>query len=85
MSVVPTRTLERKTLQFREKRCNFQKARTGEVLYVCRQRMKRPRSLSAIDAAMLRTSMRKEFPTKVVGFEEHYGLPATFEAAMKTS
>jgi hypothetical protein len=46
--------------------------------------MKRPRSLSAIDAAMLRTSMRKEFPTKVVGFEEHYGLPAIFEAAMAT-
>ena len=47
--------------------------------------MKRPRSLSATDAAMLRTSMRKEFPMKVIGFEEHYGLPATFEAAMKTS
>jgi hypothetical protein len=28
--------------------------------------------------------MRKEFPMKVIGFEEHYGLPAIFEAAMKT-
>jgi predicted TIM-barrel fold metal-dependent hydrolase len=29
--------------------------------------------------------MRKEFPMKVIGFEEHYGLPAIFEAAMKTN
>jgi hypothetical protein len=28
--------------------------------------------------------MRKEFPMKVVGFEEHHGLPAIFEAAVKT-
>jgi hypothetical protein len=35
----------RKTLQFRKKRCNFQKARAGEVLYVCHQRIKRPLSL----------------------------------------
>ena len=84
MSVVTTRTLQRKTLQFREKRCNFQKARAGEVLYACHRRTKRPRSLSVTDAAVLRTSMREEFPMKVIGFEEHYGLPAIFEAAMET-
>jgi hypothetical protein len=66
LSVVTTRTLQRKTLQFREKRCNFQKARAGEVLYVCRQRIKRPRSLSVTDAAVLRTSMREEFPMKII-------------------
>jgi hypothetical protein len=29
--------------------------------------------------------MREEFPMKVIGFEEHYGLPVIFEAAMKAS
>jgi sporulation protein YlmC with PRC-barrel domain len=32
---------KRRTLQFRNKRCNFQKARAGEVLYVCCQRIKK--------------------------------------------
>jgi hypothetical protein len=31
------------------------KARAGEVLYVCHQRIKRPRSLSVTDAAVLRS------------------------------
>jgi hypothetical protein len=30
------------------------------------------------------TSMREEFP-EVIAFEEHWGLPAIFEAAMKTN
>ena len=40
-----------KMLQLRKKRCNFQKARRGEVLYVCQQRS---------CAAVSRTSMQEE-------------------------
>jgi hypothetical protein len=52
----------RKTLQFRKKRCNFQKARAGEVLYAFHRRIKRPRSLSVTDAAVLKRQRERSFP-----------------------
>jgi hypothetical protein len=56
------RSHARKTLQFRKKRCNFQKARAGEFLYVCQWRIKHPRSLSVTDAAVLKRQCERSFP-----------------------
>jgi hypothetical protein len=54
VDVIGGRSHARKILQFCKKRCSFQKARAGEVLYVCRQRINPPRSLSVTDVAVMR-------------------------------
>jgi hypothetical protein len=74
------RSHARKLLQFCKKRCSFQKAQAGAVLYVCHQRIKPPRSPSMTDAAVVRTSMREKFAMKIIAFEEHFKLPTIHQA-----
>ena len=71
-------------LQFRKRRCNFQEARAGEILYVCHQRST-ARGRFRLQTRRLSTSTREKFSMKIIGFEEHYGLPAIYEAAKKAN
>jgi uncharacterized protein len=76
VDVIGGKSHARKMLQFCKKRCSFQKARAGAVLYVCHQRIK---------TSAVRTSMREEFAMKIIAFEEHFKLPSIHQANKKAN
>jgi hypothetical protein len=76
--VIGERPHVRRMLQFCKKRCSFQKARAGAVLYVCHQRIKPPPSLSITECGS------GENVNERGAYNEDYRVRGTLQASVYT-